>query len=114
MAAADRAEGIERDGLPVFDPDATVEETVKGLVAQLTYADTDPRALMAAMAVRVSKEVDLAPSASLVTVLRSLLNDITAFPNSPHDGIDEIRLRHLTKQVNVLLGGRFGRFGHTG
>lgn len=81
-----------------------IEQAVVAFVAALPYRGTDPRALLAQIAIRLAQRVDeTGAMPAAVRELRVMLQQLTEIPNQPAGPLDVHRLRIAQRQLDSYI-----------
>jgi hypothetical protein len=85
-------------------PGDSIEAAVRALVATLRLSDSDPRAVMARIAVRLAAELDAGGGGiPFAAEVKNLVQSIAEFPREPFDQLDVLRAQVAAKRVEMML-----------
>jgi hypothetical protein len=83
-----------------------IETAVIAFVEALPYQAPDPRALLAQIAIKLARRVDLTGAVpAAVRELRVMLVQLVEVPNGPHGFVDEQRLRAAQRRLDATVAG---------
>jgi hypothetical protein len=85
------------------DP-VSVSANLAAFVAALNLAPADPKAAMAAVALKLAARFDESPSERLAHEVVSIIRSLMEFPGQPGDGLDLLRAKRYARRAERLMG----------